>query len=70
MFVQVLEEEDMAGNAARMGVVLEKELASLDSNIVTSFRGRGLFWGVIIKNNKGDSKALSLPSGGVACSGE
>ena len=51
----MLEEEDLAGNAARMGVVLGKQLASLNSNIVTAYRGRGLFWGLVIKSDKGKS---------------
>ena len=51
--VQVLEEEDLAGNAARMGRIMEEEFATLDPQIVTGYRGRGLFWGLIINNNKG-----------------
>ena len=54
----MLEEEDLAGNAARMGVVLEKQLATLDSDIVTTFRGRGLFWGLVIKSDKGQSEPM------------
>ena len=50
----------MAGNAARMSVVMEKELATLDSSIVTSFRGRGLFWGVVIRNDKGNLVTLGV----------
>lgn len=55
--VQVLEEEDLAGNATRMGRIMEEELATLDPQIVTAYRGRGLFWGLVIKNAKGTSSA-------------
>ena len=52
-FLQVLEEEDLAGNAARMGVILQQELSSLDPQIVTNMRGVGLFWAIVIKSTAG-----------------
>lgn len=51
LFVQVLEEEDLAGNAARMGNILEQELSSLDPEIVPTQRGRGLFRAIVIKES-------------------
>ena len=50
----MLEEEDLAGNAARMGRVIEEELSSLNPEIATSIRGIGLFWAIVIKETNGE----------------
>lgn len=50
---KVLEEEDLAGNAARMGRVVEQELSTLDPQIATCVRGVGLFWAIVIKETEG-----------------
>ena len=62
---QVIEEEDLAGNAARMGLVLKEELSSLNPDIVTTLRGRGLLWAIVIKES--DSKLTDLLYIGVSC---
>jgi len=49
--VKILEEENLAENAKRLGNILKKELDKLPKNIVTEFRGRGLLAGLVI--NKG-----------------
>ena len=51
--LEVLEEEELAKNAERMGRILEQELSTLDPQIVTTIRGRGLFWAIVIKETPG-----------------
>ncbi|XP_018050011.1 PREDICTED: ornithine aminotransferase, mitochondrial isoform X2 [Atta colombica] len=46
--VKILEEENLAENAKRLGNILKKELDKLPKNIVTEFRGRGLLAGLMI----------------------
>ncbi len=55
---QVLEEEGMYDNAVRMGEVFQNEMTNLP-DIVTEIRGRGLFWGVVIKSQGGESIRLN-----------
>ena len=55
-FLEVLEEERLAENAARMGQIVEEELSSLDPRIVANVRGRGLFWAIVIKPTAGATK--------------
>lgn len=50
--LKVLEEEDLAGNALRLGSILEQELASLDPEKVVATRGIGLFWAIVIKESE------------------
>ncbi len=50
----MLEEEGMYDNAVKMGEVFCSEMTNL-SDIVTEIRGRGLFWGVVIKAQGGES---------------
>lgn len=47
--LQVLEDEGMYDNAVRMGEVFKSEMTNLP-DIVTDMRGKGLFWGVVIKS--------------------
>jgi len=49
----VLEEEKLAENAQRMGVLLRSELSKLPKDIVTTVRGKGLLNAVVIKESKG-----------------
>lgn len=49
--VKILEEEDLAENANKLGEILRKELGKLPKDIAVEFRGRGLLAGLVI--NKG-----------------
>lgn len=51
--VKILEEENLAENAKRLGKILKEELDKLPKDIATEFRGRGLLAGLVI--NKGIS---------------
>ena len=50
---QVIEEEGLAENAARLGRVLRKELEKLDRSIVSAVRGRGLLNAIVITQHDG-----------------
>jgi 4-aminobutyrate aminotransferase-like enzyme len=52
-FMEVLEEEKLAENAAKMGEILRSEISSFNPEIVIDVRGKGLFTGVTIKEMKG-----------------
>lgn len=61
---QVLEEENLAENADRMGALLRNELMKLPSDIVTAVRGKGLLNAIVIRETKGgppSSCCLPLP---------
>lgn len=49
--VKILEEENLAENARKLGKILKEELSKLPKDIATEFRGRGLLAGLVI--NKG-----------------
>jgi ornithine--oxo-acid transaminase len=49
--LEVLEEENLALNACRMGNILRKGLAQLDSDIIQVVRGRGLFNAIVVNEN-------------------
>lgn len=49
--VKILEEENLAENAKKLGEIVRKTLEKLPKDIVTEFRGRGLLGGLVI--NKG-----------------
>lgn len=49
----MLEEENLAENAQRMGELLRTELRKLPKDIVTTVRGKGLLNAVVIKETKG-----------------
>lgn len=53
---QVLEEENLAQNADRMGQILRAELNKLPREIVTGVRGKGLLNAIIIKETKGQDQ--------------
>ncbi|KAF7995313.1 hypothetical protein HCN44_006420 [Aphidius gifuensis] len=49
--LKVLEEENMADNADKMGKILRDELNKLPKNIVTLVRGKGLLNAIVINEN-------------------
>lgn len=49
--LQVLKEENMAENAAAMGIVLRDELAALQSPFIKRIRGKGLLNAVVIEHS-------------------
>ncbi|XP_014469559.1 PREDICTED: ornithine aminotransferase, mitochondrial [Dinoponera quadriceps] len=46
--VKILEEENLAENAKKLGKILKEELSKLPKDIATEFRGRGLLAGLVI----------------------
>ncbi|XP_061089175.1 ornithine aminotransferase, mitochondrial-like [Conger conger] len=50
--LEVLEEENLAENADKMGQLLRSELMKLPSDVVTTVRGKGLLNAIIIKETK------------------
>lgn len=51
----VLKEEDMAGNAEKMGVILRTELEKLASPLISTIRGKGLLNAIVIKHPNPDA---------------
>lgn len=58
--LQVLIDEDLAGNAERQGERLRRELRSMNSPIVQSVRGKGLLNAVVIDNSTDPDLAWNL----------
>lgn len=56
--VKILEEENLAENARKLGEIVRQELQKLPKDIATEFRGRGLLTGLVI--NKGISLVFRL----------
>ncbi|KAM5271422.1 ornithine aminotransferase, mitochondrial isoform 2-T2 [Ctenodactylus gundi] len=50
--LEVLEEENLAENADKMGTILRNELMKLPSDIVTAVRGKGLLNAIVIRETK------------------
>uniref|UniRef100_A0A8I3WCD1 Ornithine aminotransferase n=1 Tax=Callithrix jacchus TaxID=9483 RepID=A0A8I3WCD1_CALJA len=48
----VLEEENLAENAEKMGIILRNELMKLPSDVVTAVRGKGLLNAIVIKETE------------------
>lgn len=48
--LKVLKEENMAGNAAIMGELFRKELAAIQSPIISAIRGKGLLNAIVINH--------------------
>ena len=67
--LDVLVEERLVENAARLGAVLLKELRAMGSPHVELVRGRGLWAGVVIKKSSGPAKAFvkKLAAEGILC---
>ena len=59
VYVQVLLEEGLVDNAAALEKVMWRELKGLDPNVALTVRGRGLFFAIIIKPEKGESQEHS-----------
>lgn len=53
--LSVLKEEDMAGNAEAMGLLLREELAKLHSPYITTIRGKGLLNAIVINHPNPDA---------------
>ncbi len=51
--INVLIDEDMSGNAFRLGQLLRNELQKLNSKHITTIRGKGLLNAIIIKESEG-----------------
>lgn len=49
--LQVLEEEKLAENAYKMGVILREELNKLKGKVITTVRGKGLLNAIVINSN-------------------
>uniref|UniRef100_A0A8C5L7E8 Ornithine aminotransferase n=1 Tax=Jaculus jaculus TaxID=51337 RepID=A0A8C5L7E8_JACJA len=50
--LEVLEEENLAANADKMGSILRNELMKLPSDVVTAVRGKGLLNAMVIRETK------------------
>ena len=51
---QVLEEEGLAENAARLAPIVQEDLlSSLNPSVATTVRGKGLLWAIVIKPQGG-----------------
>jgi len=53
--LDVLKKENMAENAASMGLQFREELAALQSPFITCIRGRGLLNAIVIKHENPDA---------------
>jgi ornithine--oxo-acid transaminase len=53
--LQVLKDEQMAENAENMGILLRNELQQLNSNFITTIRGKGLLNAIVIKHKNPDA---------------
>jgi len=51
--LQVLKDEKLAENAAYLGKILREELLAINSEIITTVRGKGLLNAIVIKNQEG-----------------
>ena len=66
--MEVIREEDLAGNAERMGKIFRKKLKSIDSELIEIVRGKGLLNAVVIKPVNGKSAwdvCLALKNNGL-----
>lgn len=66
--LQVLLDENLAGNAEKMGKLLRSELAKMNTEIVKTVRGRGLLNAIIVPEVKGKDAwdfCLKLKSNGL-----
>ena len=51
--LQVLQDEKLAENAERLGKLLRDELAAIDTDMITTVRGKGLLNAIVIKEKNG-----------------
>ncbi len=52
--LEVVKEENLSNNAERLGYILRKELESLNSDMITCVRGKGLLNAIVIKPKDGN----------------
>lgn len=50
--MRILEEENLAENAKKMGAILKEEFEKLPKSQVSEFRGRGLLAGLVLNKGK------------------
>ena len=50
--LQVMEEENLAENADKVGVVLREELSKLPSDVIKTVRGKGLLNAIVIDDSE------------------
>jgi ornithine--oxo-acid transaminase len=55
--VQVIQEENLSENAARMGKILRDELAQIDSSLIHTIRGKGLLNAIVFNTSEEDDTA-------------
>lgn len=55
--VRVLEEENLAENARKLGEIVRQELQKLPKDVATEFRGRGLLAGLVIAKGIGTRRS-------------
>lgn len=58
--VKILEEENLAENAKKLGEVLKNELSKLPKDIAVEFRGRGLLAGLLINKDMAEGWDICL----------
>ena len=65
--VKILEEENLAENARKLGEIVRQELQKLPKDIATEFRGRGLLAGLVINKDfaEGWNICLKLKEAGL-----
>jgi ornithine--oxo-acid transaminase len=51
--LEVVKDEKLAENSERLGEILRRELAAIDSDMITLVRGKGLLNAIVIKPNDG-----------------
>ena len=57
--LEVVKDENLAENAERLGQILRRELAAIDTDMITLVRGKGLLNAIVIKP-KGDIEAWDV----------
>lgn len=50
--LNVIIEERLTENAAKLGKILEKELSKLPKQFIKEVRGKGLLWAIVLKDGK------------------
>jgi ornithine--oxo-acid transaminase len=51
--MRVITDENLADNAWHLGEILKKELHAIKSDMITTVRGKGLFYAIVIKPTNG-----------------
>lgn len=60
--LEVLEEDNLAENADKIGAILRKELTKLPSDLVTAVREKGLLNAIVIRENKDCDTWMVVPA--------